>query len=426
MGNEYALVGNVLVPPLLAAVFKDVVLVLVQVTGNLDSLIGLLALGVEHGQGVIGVVDRRDIVQPAHEVLLIGAVSDGRVTADRTAVVASIIHQAPVSHAIVTGIVGGVEVGQTQTVRELMAERADTVHDGASVATTINLVKHGKAIDYHTIECLRSRSIAIIGSRSQIPLARPDATGNGVTGLCLTHTGVHDDTHIGLAVSVVVILAPVNVITGDLDCMAHHRRHASVIALTVVAAIVGTLVRQFVDAIEVVLRGVLAVALVGEILVHALFSVLVLRFKVRHRVRHLLVGVLHQDDGHARAAQGGHLCFTCLARTSRGLTGLSTRGHCHGLLHRSLLALDEAQLSAGAVHGVVRHHARDARGGHVVEVALFGDADGQAVLGDKEVEELVTHRLDGDLRTVALGVGLEPAFGRHGQHHAPGAEQNHQ
>ena len=87
------------------------------------------------------------------------------------------------------------------------------------------------------------------------------------------------------------------------------------------------------------------------------------------------------------------------------------RGHRLSLSHRSSLILYETQFGAVAVHDVVRHHARDARSGHVVEVALLSDAHGQTILGDKEVEELVTHRLNGDLRTVALSVGLEPALG---------------
>ena len=274
-----------------------------------------------------------------------------------------------------------------------MAECADAVHNGTSVTPTANFVKHSKAIDDHTIHCLGPRAIAIIGSRFKVPLARPDGIGDGVSGLRLTHTGIDDNTHIDLAVAVIVIAAPVDIVACNINRMAHHRRHARV-SLALVTAIVRTLVRQVIDAIEVVLRSELAVALVNEILIHALSAVFVLGLELLHRVTHLLVGVLHQQDGHARATQCGKQGLTCLARTSRGLAGFRTRGHHLSLFHRSFLILDETQFGAVAVHDVVRHHARNARSGHVVEVALISHAHGQTILSDKEVEELVTHRLD--------------------------------
>ena len=304
-----------------------------------------------------------------------------------------------------------------------MTEHADAVELGAIIARAIGLVEHGKTVDSHTIAVACPRAVAIVFPGAERPLAWPHRLAH--TGLSLAHTGIDHDAHIGLAIAIVVILAPVDGISGLVDGVTHHQGHAAVIAVRVVAAIGGAGTGQVEDAIDVKLWGIFSVALVGEIPQHTLVIGLVVSLKLLNGVDHLLVGVLHQDDGHTRAAAGGHLGLTDLAggagcgATSASMRALETLETDVGLLRG-----DEAQLGSCTVDLVMGHDRSDTLWREVVEVALVVHVDRKAVLGDKHVEELVTHHLHGDARAIGLSERTEARLGRNGMQGSPHSQHS--
>ena len=83
-------------------------------------------------------------------------------------------------------------------------------------------------------------------------------------------------------------------------------------------------------------------------------------------------------------------------------------------LHASCLPGNEAQLGGGAAALIVRHHLAHTVLSHIAEVTTVVTVDGQTILCDKVVEELIAHQLDGDLRAVALGIGDKTRLGWYG------------
>ena len=355
---EHAFVGNLSVPSLLAAVRQDEVFIRIKVAHNLVSHIGFLTLGIPGGQGVGSAGLQRLQLHPSHEFFLIGRVAHRSHTVHTIgiAIVAAAAHQTPVAHAVVAGIISGIKVGQAQAVRELMAESADAIEHLASVAAAAHLVEHGKAVDGHTIARARACAVVPLRAAAQFPLAGPHRVADAA--LRLAHAGIDHDAHIGLAVAVVVVKRPVDVVAGLVDGFAHHAGHALVVAAGV-AAIGGTGAGQRVDTVHVELRRVLAVTLVAEVLENAFCATGVLSFESLHRVAHLLVGVLNQNDGHARRPGDRHLHGAHLARGRRS-TGASPRGCLDTRagrgqrLERHLRRMGRnKRLLAGGTHGLV-------------------------------------------------------------------------
>ena len=82
------------------------------------------------------------------------------------------VHKRPVPHTKVTIVICGfIEVGETETVGELMAECADTVNLGS--VGSVQLVEDGELAHLY--------AVAVDGPRTggrEIPLAGPHGLGN--------------------------------------------------------------------------------------------------------------------------------------------------------------------------------------------------------------------------------------------------------
>ena len=138
-----------------------------------------MLLLVEHGQGVIGSRQGLDVVDPAHEDLLIGGIARRR---EAVIVVAAHAHNVPVAHAIVVAVARVIEVGQSQAVAKLVGKRADAVDGLAVVVAAVQLVEHGKRVDIGVTAVGTEGSVAaivIVGSGIQRPVAGPDGLGIG-------------------------------------------------------------------------------------------------------------------------------------------------------------------------------------------------------------------------------------------------------
>ncbi len=397
MSNENTLIVDVIIPILLPAVLKNPVLVGVQ-RRDLNGLVVGSGLAVEHWQSVERVLGGSNEVDPSHEVLLIGTVANGGVAVDRATIVAAGVHNAPVAHAKVAMAVsvGLVEVGQSQAVRELVAEGAHAIKRCAAVVAARDLVKHSKLVDCHAIACDGARAVAIVGARREAPLAGPHGLGHGVACLCLAHASIDHDAHVGLAVAIVVILRPVDVVACLSDSIGHHQRHALVVAIRLVAAIGGTAAGQGIDAVDVELRSVQAVTLVLEVVERTLGVGVILSLKLRLGVAHALVGVLHQNDGHAWRTAVGHLSrpWRDAARTHAAQHARLPLGvvECrNGQL--VLIGVNKREFAGAALVGIVSPHLRHVSSGHIIEKSVVGKGDSQPVGSSEAVMPLVANRL---------------------------------
>ena len=138
--------------------------------------------------------------------------------------VTPVVHDVPVTHTVITGSVGGIEVGQSQAVSELVAEGAHTVDACAIVIVALQFVEHGIPVDGHAIELERTDNAAtpIIGFL-HVPLARPNALRHIAIGLCLAHAGIEHNDNINIAVIIVVIVRKIQVTVNTLTGIIDHR-----------------------------------------------------------------------------------------------------------------------------------------------------------------------------------------------------------
>ena len=192
--------GHVGIPPRLLAVLEGEVLILVA----RYNLVGLFAVGQiferngsRRGQLFDG--------EPAAKFAFIRGVAYGdRTVAMAVAVhvgtvVATIIHQAPGTHSIV-GTAGIVEVGQTQRVTVLVAERTDTITIGPGI--TLQLGRTGVCVEQFAID----RNL-FPGTLVDIPGVGPDGVveRTGVIVGRLAITGIDDINQVDKAVVVAVV-----------------------------------------------------------------------------------------------------------------------------------------------------------------------------------------------------------------------------
>ena len=143
-----------------------------------------------------------------------------------------------------------------------MAHRADAV-DGSHA---IQLGTAGISVDAHTVECLCTRAVAIIGSRREFPLMGPDGTLCTTVGFALSTVDHVDLIHLAIAIPVVVGI--VNIIIGQLQGLNDHLGRIHVIALRVVLSVVGVGLRHGVGAHNVEVQFEDTFALGIEIVVH--------------------------------------------------------------------------------------------------------------------------------------------------------------
>ena len=272
MGYHDALTGSIAVPALLPAVFYDEKLILIQVAGNAQRLVGFGILLVKHRQGVIGARLRRDIVYPTHEYLLIGRIAR---RCEAVIIVAAQTHDVPIAQAIMIAVARVVEVRQSQAVAELMGKRSDTVDGRAVVIAAMQLVEHRKVIDQRITRIGPEGTVAthsIVGGRTEVPVAGPYSLGVCIAGLCLTHTGINDYDHITVVIAIGIIGCERHAVGSRLLTSLGHQVAQALVVAALIATIIGTVLRQRVDTINVKLRLIQAVGLVTEVLSHALIA----------------------------------------------------------------------------------------------------------------------------------------------------------
>lgn len=302
---------------------------------------------------------------------------------------------------------------------ELVAERPYSINNSTIVVISVNLIEYGELADCGTVA---SDSGAIVAA-GEVPLARPYGIRHNPIGLRFAHTGIHHDAHIGSAIAVIVILRPVDVVAGGFDGIGHHCPNAFIVAAAIVAAIGGAALGEGVNTVHIELRAIEAVALVVKILIGAGGAARVLRHKGSLAIRHLLVAVFHENNGHLRSAGGGHLGAAHLQRRLGASLSAGAVGHECLTGHFARVLREECALSIAAVGRFVGTNRGYAIGDAIVEVAIGTDSHGFAVAGDEGVMPLIAHHSHRHPRAVALGHGRRLAQSRHGISRAPDAQQ---
>ena len=309
-------------------------------------------------------------------------------------------------------------------MRKFVAERADTIEGGAIIRRAAHLIKHGKLVDISIVEGECTCSVAIISGTAQRPLARPNRVGHHTIGLCFAHTGIHHNHHIAFTVAVVVVILPIDAVGfSQLAGFAHHFAHALIVAIAVVAAIGGSGGGEGVDAIEVELWREFARRLVDEILLHTFIAIGVGVLKTFHRVAHLLVGVLHQDDRDFRATCAWHLRRLA---DSRLFFSLGTRT---GFQRKRIgLRCYPIHFVGTAISGRMSFHIGDAHSaGAIIEIAIVAQCHRHAVGGYKTMVKLVAHHLHFNCGAIALGMRDGPTrLGRNRHYDAKGQNRGTQ
>ena len=146
MGDEESRSRGIAVPFLFLVVVQDVAFAAIGTVvddigfGSIaDALHPLHGLGSgEFGEG-----------HPSRKSALVGGVGTGCAA---TVVVATVVHQAPPAHTHIGLVIarGVVEVGQTQTVGELVTHRTDAI--GHVAARSVQLRRAGVGVDNHSVE----------------------------------------------------------------------------------------------------------------------------------------------------------------------------------------------------------------------------------------------------------------------------------
>ena len=194
---------------------------------------------------------------------------------------------------------------------KLVDEGADAVDGLAVIVAAVQLVEHGKVVDVRVANIGTEGAIAaarVVLGGIQRPVAGPDGLGVVTRCLGLAHTGKDDDHHVAVVVVVGVVgLERHAVGSCQLAGLGNQPADALVLGAGGATAVVLAVLGQAIDAIHVKHGLVHAVGLVVEVLAHALVA-------REHRFDDLIGGViellvlkLHQDDGNAAFAQGGHI-----------------------------------------------------------------------------------------------------------------------
>ena len=204
------------VPTCLGAVFQQVVLIGVGIVHHLDSS---TLVGVQGSQCILGILNWVDKIHPPHVMTFIGAIARWGITSIQ---VTTVIHQGPVAHAIGSAIIGRIEVWQTQAVAELVAKGADAINVGTQVVAALQLIKHGKLVDGHSIqlEWAGNATVPIVGLL-HVPLARPYRLGHPLPRLRFTHTGIQHDNHIHNAIVIVIIAGEIHIVQSCTGIINH-------------------------------------------------------------------------------------------------------------------------------------------------------------------------------------------------------------
>ena len=327
--------------------------------------------------------------EPAADHLLIAGVACGREAA---IVPAAVREEVPMSDAVVAGIEGVVEVGQTHAVGELVADGADAL----DVPTGIDFVGAGIGVDGHAVEM--ERGTAPTGERVFVG---PDGVGGAA--IAFAQAGIEDEHLIDLAIAVPVVVGKVDVGVGLPAGFDDHQVgiHVNLVAALAVVG-VGTVHTDGTHHVEVEFET--PSALRQEVVLdRALEASLAETYLVEDaQVERLVVALLELLVGEVGKDDETFLATYELVGGILLAVGTATRTstpHSFGLRGGSLCL-----------------ECLDGRGG----VAKRGGVEGIAgAIGRKEeVEAFVATELGGDLPAVGEGDGAPRAgLGGHGQGH---------
>ena len=114
-------------------------------------------------------------------------------------IITAAAHQVPTAHSIVSFATRVIEIGQSQTMRELVTDGSDTVDSIKSELAATRISIHGNAIYSHGLSVIRCR---------QSPFVWPNRIG--IIPRSLTVTGVENKNLIHFAVSVPIIVGKIH------------------------------------------------------------------------------------------------------------------------------------------------------------------------------------------------------------------------
>ena len=428
MGNHDALAGSIAVPTLFFAVLQDEELVFIEVACDAQGLVGRSIFLVEHGQRVIGAGLWGDVLNPSHEHFLVGRIAWRR---EAVIVVTSQAHDVPVAHAVVVATSRVVEVRQTQAMAELMRECANAIDDSSIIVAAIQLVEHRKIIHQWIsivgTECTRAAH-AIIRGRRQVPVAGPNGLGMVPRSLRLAHTGIDDDHHVAVIVTVGVIgFERYAVGGGQLHGLGDKGTQHLVAVAAAVTTVVLTVLAQRVNAIYLKIWLIQAIGLVTEVLSHALVA-------REYGIDDFLTGIvelfvfeLHQDDGDlARAHSRNARVVIAAAYTQQAFLARRLVGF---VLHRQAAALhvDKCILARRALASLVGTYCRQARHRRgVIKVTVLTTGYRQPVTGENSVVKGIAHSLHLQGGAVTLRNGMPSRSSGHSLCDKPSTQANKQ
>ena len=130
------------------------------------------------------------------------------------------------------------------------------------------------------------------------------------------------------------------------------------------------------------------------------------------------ISVVHQNDGDARRAQGGHLRRGVLVGTARDALGSGAQCHLLTVGDDKCLFLD------GAGTCVMGPHIAQRATGHIAIVTVHGPADRQSVKRHQRVVELPTPHHQRHRCAVTLDVGEGNGLGGN-RHHRHASQHRH-
>ena len=393
MRNHHALVADIRVPTLSAAVLYHIILVGIKWTLHFHCPVGSDGLAVEHWQAVFCVGLRCNEFNPTEERFFVSIVAHRGVA---VIVVAAIVHQAPCAHTVFGTVSGHIEVGQTEAVREFVAECAYAVEHGVGVETPLHLIEYGKLIHCDAVVVLHTGTIAHGCCICQSPLARPNSIGHCGSSLRFAHTGKHHHHHIANAIAIVIVVCPINVgvLFRQIARLSHHLCHALVRTVEIIATIRFTVFAQLIHAKHIKLWFKLAVRLVDKILSGTVGSLVVVIAECVNGVAHLLVGKLHHNDWHPHLAHVRHLA--CLNGLLHMRHNLLTHHRGLHIEKANVLAhfFDNSLLVERTLMLVVSDDLSRAFEGVVAVITRLITHHNQPVVGSKRVEKFIAQCLN--------------------------------
>ena len=202
-----------------------------------------------------------DGLEPSGHPHLITGIT-GRLVA--VVIVGTIAHQVPRAHALTATVVDVVEVGISQTVRELVT---DSTH-ATNFAASVELGTAGIGADLQVLgHSNRTCSLAVVLGSVQIVGMRPD--GFLITAVSFAHTGIDHIHLVYLAIIVPVVLLPVgHLVLGQVDGLDNHLCRTQVAAFRVVAAVIAGFMtdrhRTYDVEVELKLSAALSLEIVGH------------------------------------------------------------------------------------------------------------------------------------------------------------------